>query len=287
MNDIWVCATCKSINRQRDRQCYHCRASADGAMAPVGPDMRVESAVANRAAREFLPTWPLAVLAGGLLTAVAVLGLILLVAQAQLYPQLREAFLVALNTGREDALAQVGTGSVALAPLSLLRTGLVLAALGTFAAWLAVATMNVPALGGGYPSRGPMRVFIYTLIPVWNLVKVPGMVQDVLYRVDPRAGGAFMVMAATIGLVGSWLVSMVGGWIIAAAAIRSVLTAASVQAAAQIFAGVLDQSFVLGIITELMVTVGTILVVVLMTRIERRCMARDREIRGQAAGAAA
>ena len=282
MNDTWVCASCKSINRQRDRQCYHCRASVDEAMTPVGPDLRVESAVANRAARAYLPSWPLAVLAGGLLIAVAILGIVLLITEAQIWPQLREDFLVAVDTGRREALEQVRTGSVALAPLSLLRTGLVLAALGTFAAWLAVATMNVPALGGGYPSRGPIRVFIYTLIPIWNLFKVPGMVQDVLYRVDPRAGGAFMVMAATIGLAGSWLLSIVGGWVIAGAALRSMLEAGSIEAATQVFAGVLDQSFVLGIVTELMVAVGTVLVVVLMARIERRCMARDREIRSQA-----
>jgi len=112
------------------------------------------------------------------------------------------------------------------------------------------------------------------------------MVQDVLYRVDPKAGGAFMVMAATIGLAGSWLLFIVGGWIIAGAGVRAMIEAGTRKAAGKVFADLLDQSFALGIVTELMVTVGTILVVVLMVRIERRCMARDREIRAQAAAGA-
>ena len=46
----------------------------------------------------------------------------------------------------------------------------------------------------------------------------------------------------------------------------------------------LDQSFALGIATELMIAIGAVILVLLMARIERRCAIRDREIRG-AAGA--
>ena len=283
MNDIWVCSTCKSINRQRDRQCYHCRASQDAALAPEGPDLRTTNAVANRAVRTYLPAWPLAILAGALLVAVAALGVVLLLWQIEDYPALRAAFIDALNGNRAALGGSMATQSADVAGLSLVRSVITLLALGSFAGWLAVATMNVPALGGGYPSRGPVRVFIYTLIPVWNLFRVPGMIQDVLYRVDPRSGGALMVMAATAGLVGSWLVSAVGGWAIVAAGIRSMLAAGTPEARLTVFAGVLDQSLVLGVITELMITLGTVLIVVLMVRIERRCAMRDREIREAAA----
>jgi hypothetical protein len=286
MNDIWVCATCKSINRQRDQVCYKCRARQDqSSMETDAASMRVENAVINRAARDYLPSWPIAVLAGVLLVAVAVLGVVLLLRQLAEYPTLKAAFQTALESTSggarlSDALA---ASSVANAGLVLLRGGLIVGALVTFAAWLAVATMNVPALGGGYPSRGPIRVFIYTLIPIWNLFKVPGMVQDVMYRVDPKAGGAMMVLAAALGLLGSWFVSTIGTWIITAAGVGSLFKAASFGDAVLIFSGILDQLFGLAVITELMIAGGTILLVVIMGRVEARCAARNREIRAAVA----
>jgi hypothetical protein len=286
VNDIWVCATCKSINRQRERSCYKCRAPQAAAMPAGGVDMRTERAVANRAQRAYLPSWPLAILAGGLLVTVAVLGVILLVLQAQGYPELKAAFAAAFGGNEASLTATMTAQAAGLAGLGLVRSGLVLLALFSFAAWLAVATMNVPALGGGYPSRGPVRVFIYTLIPIWNLFKVPGIVQDVLYRVDPRAGGAMMVLAAAIGLVGSWVLSFLGQWAISASAIGSLVGASTRDEAASIFAGMLDQLFLLAVVTELMIAVGTLLLVVLMGRIERRCLIRDREIKAAAATAA-
>jgi hypothetical protein len=131
-----------------------------------------------------------------------------------------------------------------------------------------------------------LRVFVYTLIPVWNLFKVPGMVQDVLYRLDPAAGGAWMVMAATIGLLGSWFVSLIGGWIIAAAFVGDLLAATTPEEQVALFGGVMDQSFWLTVVTELMITIGTLLLVVLMVRVEQRCAARNREIQGALAALA-
>jgi hypothetical protein len=285
MNDIWVCATCKSINRQRDHVCYKCRARQDAAsMETDAASMRVENAVLNRTVRDYLPSWPIALLAGGLLVAVAALGVILLLRQLADYPALKAAFQAALDSGNQQRLTDALAGeSLANAGLGLLRSALVLLALVTFAAWLAVATLNVPALGGGYPSRGPVRVFIYTLIPIWNLFKVPGMVQDVMYRVDPRAGGAMMVLAAAIGLLGSWFVSIVGSWVITAAGVGSLISAGSFVDAVNAFSGILDQLFGLAVVTELMIAGGTILLVVIMARVEARCAARNREIRAAVA----
>ena len=53
-------------------------------------------------------------------------------------------------------------------------------------------------------------------------------------------------------------------------------------AEASIQSDTLDQGLVLVIVTEVMIAGGAILLVVLMARIERRCAARDREIRAAA-----
>ncbi len=283
MNDVWVCAGCKSINRQRDSACYRCRAPQTGAMEAPGLDLRAESAAAIRAVRGYTPAWPLAAIASALILVVAVLGLYILVLQAGDYASVKAAFMarIAGETRGFDAALLLETARLAL--VSLLRLALALLALVVFAAWMALVTANVPTLGGGTPSRSPVRVFVYTLIPLWNLVKVPGILQDLLYRVDPRSGGANMVLAAWIGLVGSWFVSVLGSWAITAAGVRALSAAASVDDAVKVFGNVLDQSFWLGIVVEVMIATGAVLLVVIMVRIERRSDARDREIRAAAA----
>jgi len=112
---------------------------------------------------------------------------------------------------------------------------------------------------------------------------VPGMIQEVLYRIEPEAGGFGMVIAAWIGLVGSWIVSFVGTWMITAAGVRDVLNAPTLIAATGVFESMLDQAFILGVVTELMIAVGAVILVLLMARIERRCAIRDREIRAATA----
>lgn len=287
MDDSWVCGSCKSINRARERRCYKCHGARDDDDAGTGTERRTVEAVASRTVRDYLPSWPLALLAGILLVAVTVLGLLLLVRSAQDFPALRAAFVAAVYSGGQALEAGLlATQSAETAFLGLLRSGLVFLALVTFAAWLAIATMNVPTLGGGVPSRSPLRVFVYTLIPVWNLFKVPGMVQDVLYRLDPAAGGAWMVMGATIGLLGSWFVSLLGGWIIAASFVGDLLAATTPEEQVALFGGVMDQSFWLTVVTELMITIGTLLLVLLMVRVEQRCAARNREIQGAMAALA-
>ena len=78
MNDIWVCDSCKSINRQRDDKCYHCRASRSGAMVTPGLNLRAENAAAERSVSAYVISWPLALVTSALLVAVAILGLVIL-----------------------------------------------------------------------------------------------------------------------------------------------------------------------------------------------------------------
>ncbi len=282
MNDIWVCTSCKSINRTRSSSCYGCGARQEAAAEPedaLGADHRAINAMAERTVAAYHSTRPLAMLTGALLAFVAVLGLTELGVRWTAYPALRQAFMNALDGGRAPDVALAGLGPVGTAGLATLTTVLSLAALVSFALWLAIATRNVPALGGGHPDRGPLRVFVYTLIPVFNLYRVPGMLQDVLYRVDSRGGGMWMVIFATLGLVGSRFVSWIGSFVIVGNGVRDLLAATTPAARLAVFGGILDQSFALEVAVAVMVAGGTVLLVVLLARVENRCLDRDEEIR--------
>jgi len=290
VNDIWVCDTCKSINRMRDDKCYRCRASRSGAMETPGLDLRADNAAAERRVSSYLASWPLALITALLLIAVAVLGVVILKLTGDSYPALKQVILDTATSGRMTLSSTLVTQSAQLGMLSLLRTGLTVLALLCFAGWLALVTRNVPLLGGGTPSRSPVRVFIYTLIPIWNLIKVPGMLQDLLYRVEPEAGGAFMVLAAWVGLVGSYFVSVLGSWAITIAGVRAMIPlveTGDMDALIGSIGSILDQSFWLAVIVEVMVAVGTVLLALIMVRVESRCAARDREIRAKMAASGA
>lgn len=284
MNEVWVCAACRSINRMRDDRCYKCGGRRDEAMASEGPDVRVASAVANRAARGYASSMPFALITGALILAVAGLGLVLMILQVQMIPALREVFLTALATGRSDALRAWEVDQARLAVPSLVRTILLLTAVIGFGLWLSRVVVNIPALGGGTPSWGPWKAFFYPLIPIVNIIKVPGMLQDALYRLDSTAGGMFMVLAAWIGFFGSWLVGLVGTWVIAGMAVGGIMTRGTIEGAIGVFNTMLDQTIVLTFITEAMIAVGSVLLVVIMLRIERRAALRDSEIRAAVLG---
>jgi hypothetical protein len=284
MNDVWVCAACKSINRRRDDRCYKCAGRRDAAMPQAGPDLRVATAVANRASRGYRTSMPFALITVLLILAVAGLGFVLAILQLQAIPAMRQAFVDAIATGRAPSLDAWTADQARLAVPSLVRTLLMLVAVLSFGLWLSRVRLNIPALGGGEPSWGPMKAFFYPIIPIVNIFKVPGMLQDALYRLDPTAGGFFMVLAAFIGFFGSWLVSVLGGWIITGVAIGSILGAGSIEAAANVFGSMIDRLTILTLVTETMIAVGAVLIVVIMLRIEGRASARDREIRAASLG---
>lgn len=288
VDDIWVCDGCKSINRRRATTCYHCAAPRSEAMDAPGMDRRVETAALGRATRAYVATWPLAAVTTVLLVVVAALGLFALKLQMDAFPALREAFADAVSAGRPAVDQAVITQSAQTALLSLVRGGLALLALLCLAAWLAIVTRNVPLLGGGVPSRDPVRAFAYTLIPVWNLFKVPGTLQDLLYRLDPVGGGALMVVAAWLGLAGSSIVGVAGSWAITWAGLRAIVPAAGagdMAAVVRAFGAILDQSLWLGALTGLMSAMGTVLLAAIMVRVELRCADRDREVRARLAAA--
>ena len=70
---------------------------------------------------------------------------------------------------------------------------------------------------------------------------------------------------------------------ITAAGVSDIMSAPTLRDATVVFAAMLDRAFILGVITEVMIALGAVILVVLMARIERRCAIRDREIRAAAA----
>jgi hypothetical protein len=166
--------------------------------------------------------------------------------------------------------------------LGLANLAVVLPALLFFAAWLSRVVSNVPALGGGIPSTSPGRAFVNTLIPLVNLRTVPGMVQDVLYRLDPRGGGVFMVGAAWFGLVGSWIVSFLAGWYLDLRLTFDLFNAASLEEAVASFRTLLTLAVAIDVSTGALIAIGAVVLIALMIRIERRSRARDAEVRALA-----
>lgn len=281
MTDIWVCSTCHSINRQRDTRCYKCGASQDEATGE-GAGLRVEQALQTRAYVRYRSAWLRGLIAAVLILAVAALGVVIMLASIDtaLWVRGQVASLVGGARFNEAELLRRTQGLIVPA---LIRLGLAVAALVYFGAWLSRVVMNIPALGGGVPNTSPTRAFIYPLIPIVNLIKVPGIVQDALYRVDPKSGGVFMLSLAWFGLVGSWIISFFAGWFInfqLGAAVANARTPAELTAAIlQAF----DIQFAVDVITTLMVAGGAVVLVLIMLRIERRSTARDLEIRAASA----
>ena len=284
MNDIWVCSQCSSINRQRSSNCYKCKAPqsmATGDMAEV----RVESAIANRMYVRYRSGRFLFIMAAGLILAVGALGLLLVLASLSDLDLLRKVIRAAASGATVDD-AEIVRRSNRLALPQTIHLGLAVAAVIAFALWLSRVISNIPALGGGVPGTTPTRAFVYTLIPIWNLIKVPGMVQDALYRLDAQAGGFFMIVVAWFGLVGSYLVSVIANVVISVALVGNIMDAVAAEsreAAAEALLAAVDQSVAVSVITSIMVVVGASLLVLVMARIERRARDRDREIRAVAA----
>jgi len=280
MTDIWVCSNCASVNRQRSSSCYKCGApqtAATGAMA----EHRVEAAVANRTVRRYRGSTLRFLIASTLVLAVATLGLVILLDSLRDVAAIRNALVAAVTTqtSSRDAFTQ---GADRLAGAEQLHFVLLVAAVAAFGGWLSRVVTNIPTLGGGLPGTTPTKAFIYPFIPLWNLIKVPGMMQDVMYRLDPKAGGFFMVLIAWFGLVGSWFVSLIGSWVITFLGVRDMSAAARagstkgiLDAAVRAF----DQLVALEVATAALVAGGAVVLVLVMARIERRARARDAEVR--------
>jgi len=281
MTDIWVCSNCHSINRQRGKRCYKC--GADQATAATGEmaTLRQEQAIATRTVIAYRPAGALGMAAAFFLVALAAITIALVVQSQQLTQFVSDQLALLKETGEIDEAA-LDAMVAAAAPLGLFRIALIVPLLLFFGAWLGRVVANVPALGGGLPGTSPGRAFVNTLVPIVNLKTVPGMIQDVLYRLDPKAGGFFMVMIAWLGLVGSWIVSVIAGRYLNLRLTFDIANAESLEEAVDSVSGLLNAAFIVEVVTGVLTALGAIVLVAIMVRIERRSHARDREVRALA-----
>lgn len=277
MTDIWVCGTCHSVNRQRSDRCYKCGASQEGATGQ-GAEHRIEQALQARTVVPYRSALLLAFLASVMILAVAAFAIYSVIWWFAPTAWIKSQINLQASGGTPNTTAALRLLQQS-AWLGVVRLLLVIPALVLFGAWLSRVISNVPALGGGVPSATPTRAFIYSLIPILNLRKVPAMVQDALYRLDPRAGGFFMVMIAWVGFVGSWLVSSIVGRWITLRLDTSIFNAQSEGDIIRAFREAIDLGFLLDVVTAVMMAVGAVVLVILMIRIQIRSAAREREIR--------
>jgi uncharacterized protein DUF4328 len=166
-------------------------------------------------------------------------------------------------------------------PLAIPTLAAYLIATVAFGAWLAVSVGNIPALGGGEQPVSTVRAFVSSVVPVYNLRKVPGIVQDVLYRIDPRRGGVFMVAIAWIGLAGSWIVGRLLGFYLDTRIATEAYNASSLADYAARIRPLVDVAFGVDVLVSGLISLGAVMLVVIMFEAERRAAARNREIEAE------
>ena len=281
MTDIWVCGSCHSLNRQRSKRCYKCGAEQDVAATGQGAMHRQREAIATRQVIPYKPSALLGFAATIFLLALAGLAVGQVLLEIRAYqPLVNEIERIAAGADPNPAVLESWNSSSL--PLALTNVGVVIFTLLFFGAWLSRTVGNVPALGGGVPGTSPAAAFRDTLIPVRNLWKVPGIITDVLYRLDPKAGGVFMVGVAWLGLVGSWIVSFLAGWYLDLRLQFDAFNAQSVSEFVDSVRGLFPIALAIDIACGALIAIGAVVLILLIVRIERRSRDRDAEVRAVA-----
>lgn len=276
MLDVWVCGTCHSVNRERADRCYKCggpRSDATG----QGSEFRQERAIQARLVAPVRNTLPLALVAIAFILCVVGFEIATTVIEVQTAPQLTAALDEVLAGGVLDP-APFDAFTAGLDTYALPTLACFLAAWLGLAAWLSVSVANIPGLGGGEPPVGPVQTFIYALIPGYTFRHVPRIIQALLYRSDPRAGGVLVAGLAWLGLVGSFVVSYVAGLYLDTRLRTDAFNAGSLDEFIRSARGLLDGALVVDVVSTAMIVVGALALVVTILRIEQRRVARDREI---------
>ena len=279
MLDVWVCSSCHSINRERAVRCYKCnapRATATG----EGEGLRPSRAIVARLASPYRSTVELAILAGLFL---------LIFVGIEAWATIQEAQWIPRVKGLLDGIAAGGTFDQAAwdavlnarDPLAIPTLAAYLIATVAFGAWLALSVANIPALGGGESPVSSVRAFVSSIIPFYNLRKVPGIVQQVLYGFDPRRGGVFMVGLAWIGLAGSWIVGRILGLYLDTRLAAEADNATSLADFAARVRPLIDLAFIVDVLVGALISLGAVMLVVIMVEAERRAAARNREIEAE------
>jgi hypothetical protein len=277
MLDIWVCGECHSVNRERADRCYKCRAPRVASATGQGSVRREERALVARLTSPVRSSLELGVLAALLILLVIGLEVRTTLLELDALPRLRAVLehVAATNTYEPGSLDT----AVASVNESAIPTVLAFfAALLAFAAWLALGVSNMPGLGGGEPSVSPMYAFVSAIIPVLNFRRVPRILQEIVYRSDPRGGGILILALAWIGVVGSWILLRVVGLYINTRIETDAINSASVAEFAKSLQSIVDLGVAFDIAFTALIVVGALALIVVMAVVERRTAARNREI---------
>src|SRR5690349_2351380 len=286
MTEIWVCTNCKSINRARDTRCYSCGLRKDEAAASPEqtPTVAFPDSLASRAIGSFHSSQPFAIAAGVLMAASALLGIALLLASRPDIDALRDAFVQAIRTGDDLAANEILASQQRLSSTSAIQSLLYLLSLIAFGVWLRRVRLNIPALGAGTPGWGPWKALIYPILPVINVFLTPGKIHDALVRLDRRGeGGLGLVVLGWIAFVGTWIIGLLGGFVLTLTFSTSLSRSSTVDGFASAFGSLINQSFNLSLFAGIVSAVGALILCMLIAQIESRSSSRADEIRAELA----
>lgn len=267
MADHWACTQCHSLNEGKGR-CYKCRTPREAAgVAPTDLPTIGHAAVVAPSGR-YRSSIVRAFFVSLSIFALAVVGILGILITTIIYkPMLVDGNLVVA----EAALP-------IMMQLGLARLVLVIASLLTFAAWISRVIDNIPPLTGHYPQATPRSTIVEVLIPFFNFFRIPAILREALRLLDPRGNGDALIAAAIlpliVGLVGDWPGGMVAGIVFG-------LTSSSLAAA-------YEAAVAYSQILAAFVAIGSIMLIMVIVRVERQAAKRSRErIRERDAAAAA
>jgi hypothetical protein len=198
MQEYWFCEACKSMNRASARLCYRCRAPKESStmatvrerqpgtvLTPGLDEADRQLAWTLMARHRYQSAWQLGYVSAGLLAAVGVAVLAVLVLELGIVVSRRSVEPLPAT----DPLFLL----LLLAVLALPLLGL--AAVVAHSIFLALTTLNAPALGGGSPRFDPLRAGLW-----W--------IESTLWAI--RAGLAFVV-PPFVCLVGLFMGGLIFG----------------------------------------------------------------------------
>jgi hypothetical protein len=206
--DFWVCGECRSINNAGADQCYNCRTQREVAAvdpARIDPSRPTTTPDASRPVdlAAFRSSRAIAVLASVLILALAAMQVIQTLVTTSLYIQV---------LGDVPATDEQNRY---VANLVILTLGVAALALIGWALWLSRTVTSMPALGLGQPKVTGLMAFVENFIPVFNLVRVPAIVRDVVLRLEARASRLHVLgFAAWVGLLAGFVVPRISRFIL-------------------------------------------------------------------------
>jgi Domain of unknown function (DUF4328) len=258
-DEVWICSSCRSVNTRRSGQCYSCHAWRDAvAVAPkdvgsLGSVVAYHAAAPAPIGHAYRSARWRAMVASLLIIVVAVT-------------------LPVLWWYTNRSLGALADGDTQLAssimdeerPILVAYVGLVVLAFVAWAAWLSRVVDNLPALGVGYSRATPRMAFIESVIPVFNLFRLPVRVREVTRLLHPQGEGDGLIAAG-------WLV-MFAGWVILAVGFRLLVAQQMIDKSAN----VLPTFSALRAIALFSTSIGLFVVVAVIRRVEALSESRAR-----------